>query len=131
MVKYNEQWYKRIKKAPLSPPNWVFGTVWPLLYVMMGISSYLISTDPMCKPYCKELNPFFVQLALNLCWTTVFFKYKQIFWGFIMILAILYYSYLTYIQFKTINQFASMLLIPYMIWLSFAAYLNGYIMIFN
>ena len=131
MVKYNKQWYNKLNKAPLNPPNWIFGIVWPVLYAMMGLSCYLIWTDPACKPYCRELNPFWIQLVLNLCWTTIFFKYKQIFWGFFAILAILYYTYETYKQFVTINPLASVLLVPYMIWLCFAAYLNGYILIAN
>ena len=131
MVKYNASWYKSLKKAPLSPPNWVFGIVWPALYAMMGLSCYLIWTDTKCRPYCNELNPFWIQLALNLCWTTIFFKYKQMYWGFFIILAILIYTLETYKRFMTINPLASYLLIPYLVWITFAGYLNGYILIMN
>ena len=127
----NKKWYKKLKKAPLSPPDWIFGTVWPILYLMLGVSCALIWNDPKCAPYCKQLNPFWIQLVLNLCWTTVFFKYKQIFGGLLMILAILYYTYITYIKFLEINPIASYLLVPYMLWLCFAAYLNGYILFLN
>ena len=127
----NKQWYKKLRKAPLSPPNWVFGTVWPLLYAMMTLSCYLIWTDSKCKPYCNQLNPFWIQLILNLCWTTIFFKYKQVFLGFFAILCILYYTYNTILEFHSLNKLASYLLVPYFVWLCFAAYLNGYILFFN
>lgn len=128
---YNKEWYSKLQKAPFSPPNWIFGVVWPILYIMMGISCFLIWTDPACRPYCNKLNPFAIQLILNLLWTTVFFKYKQIGLAFLMILTILYFTFMTYTKFKTINPLASMLLVPYMIWLTFAAYLNGYILLKN
>ena len=126
-----KQWYTKLKKAPLSPPDWIFGKIWPLLYLMLTVSCVLIWTDPKCKPYCKQLNPFWVQLVFNLCWTTIFFKYKEIRLALLTILIILYYTYNTYMQFLQINPVSSYLLIPYMIWLSFAAYLNTYIVLFN
>ena len=131
MNKSNKSWYNSLKKAPLNPPNWVFGTIWPILYFMMFISCYLIWSDKDCKPYCENLNPFVIQLLLNLLWTTVFFKYKQLHLAFLIICAILYFSYKTYIKFLEINPLASYLLVPYIIWLCFAGYLNFYIISVN
>ena len=120
------EWYGKLKKAPLSPPNWVFGRVWPLLYVMMGMSYALVANDSRC-----QMNPFFIQLILNLGWTTLFFKYKQIYLAFVSILAILYYSFQSFKNFYEISPLASYLLVPYMLWLCFAAYLNGFIILNN
>lgn len=131
MVKYNAKWYSQLKKAPLSPPNWVFGTVWPLLYIMMAVSYALVAKDQRCFVYCTKMNPFIIQIALNLCWTSLFFKYKQIYLAFFAILAILYYSYQSYKNFYEISPLASYLLVPYMMWLCFAAYLNGFIILNN
>jgi tryptophan-rich sensory protein len=130
-MEYNKKWYKKLKKAPLTPPNWIFGTVWPILYLLMFISCFIIWSDETCKPYCNELNPFWIQLLLNLCWTTIFFRYKQLKFAFLTILAILYYTYTTYIKFVKINSVAGYLLLPYFIWLCFAGYLNLYIIYFN
>ena len=71
-------WYKTLKKAPWTPPNYVFGIIWPILYLLMFISAYLIFIDKKCYPFCYALIIFFIQLAINLSWTTIFFKYKLI-----------------------------------------------------
>jgi tryptophan-rich sensory protein len=131
MVKYNARWYAKLKKAPLNPPNWVFGTVWPILYIMLALSYTIVAKDPRCNMYCKYMNPFVIQIFLNLTWTTLFFKYKQIHLAFVSILAILYFSYQSYKGFYEISPLASYLLVPYMLWLCFAAYLNGFIILNN
>jgi tryptophan-rich sensory protein len=125
MAKYNELWYKNLKKSTLTPPNWVFGVVWPVLYVFLGISWFLVYQRN------GELKEFYIQLLLNLIWTRIFFYYKQVELGFVIICAILFFTKKTYTRFLKINAIAAYLLIPYMIWLTFAGYLNGYIMLNN
>ena len=75
---YNKKWYNNINKSPYTPPGWFFGLVWTILYLLMIISFYLIWSNSKCFPYCNVLTIFFLQLAFNLSWTTVFFKYKKI-----------------------------------------------------
>ena len=70
------KWYKKLKQAPWTPPDYVFGIVWPILYLMMSVSLYLTITNKKCKGFCRPLPFFFIQLAFNLIWTTVFFKFK-------------------------------------------------------
>ena len=71
------EWYKKLKKAPWTPPDYVFGIVWSVLYLLMFISAYLIFINKKCFPFCYALTIFVVQLLINLCWTTIFFKYKE------------------------------------------------------
>ena len=73
----NERWYKNLKKAPWSPKPPVFGAVWSVLYIMMAIALYLVWTNKKCYPYCSAIKIFFIQLLLNLIWTTIFFRFKM------------------------------------------------------
>jgi len=127
----NRDWYNNINKSPLTPPNWVFGTVWPILYVLLGISFLKISNNENCKGLCLPLVFFLIQMVLNVSWTTVFFRYKKTKIALIMILVIIGLTYKTYEEMKLIDTTASNLLIPYLVWLSFATYLNGYIVMNN
>ena len=70
-------WYSTLKKAPWTPPNYVFGIIWPILYLLMGISFLIVILDKKCYPYCAPITYFLVQLVLNLSWTTIFFRLKQ------------------------------------------------------
>jgi len=131
MSVYGENWYSSLKKSPLSPPNSVFGKAWAILYLLLTISLVLVWTNPICKPYCTALNFFFIQLFFNLIWTTVFFRLKMTKVALLMILLIIGLTIKTYFDFSKINNVASYLLIPYLIWLCFATYLNAYIVIKN
>ena len=125
------QWYKKLKVAPWNPPDYVFGIVWPILYVLMFISASIIYSDKKCYPYCYPLTIFFVQLGLNLSWTTIFFRLRMINAAFILLLSIFGLTLYTSILFYDINKIASYLLIPYLLWLCVAISLNGYIILYN
>ena len=71
------QWYKTLKKAPWSPPNYIFGIVWPILYALMAISVALVWSNKKCYPYCSPVTFFLLQLAFNLIWTTIFFNWQM------------------------------------------------------
>ena len=124
-------WYKNLNKAPWSPPNYVFGIVWPILYVFMFISIILVYFDKLCFPYCSPVTFFFLQLILNLSWTTIFFKYRQLYMALIVIISIIILTVYTILVFYPINKIASYLLIPYTLWLCLAFSLNMYIVIHN
>lgn len=125
------EWYKKLKVAPWNPPPYVFGIVWPILYVLMFISATLVYIDKKCYPYCYPLTIFFIQLALNLSWTTVFFKYRLLKTALLLIVVIFGLALYTSILFYDINKIASYLLIPYLLWLSVAFSLNLYIILNN
>ncbi len=124
-------WYKDIKKAPWTPPSYVFGIVWTILYILMGVSFMLVFLDNKCYPYCSPLNYFLIQLGLNLMWTTVFFKWRLLQTALVLLFLILLFTYYTYKNFLPINRVAGYLLIPYMLWLCVAISLNSYIVIKN
>ena len=124
------KWYKNLNKSKLSPPGYVFGIVWPILYTMMAISLSLVWNSKKCFPYCSAMTYFFIQLAFNLVWTTLFFKLKKPKLALMDIIVILIFTIITFNEFIKINTTAAYLLVPYIIWLSFATYLNTYI-VFN
>lgn len=128
---YNKIYYNSLKKSPLTPPDYVFGIVWPILYVMMFVSAYLIQSNSKCIGFCTPLVYFTVQLLINLSWTTVFFGLQMRRTAFIMILLIIGFTLLTYTEFIKIEKYAAYLLIPYIAWLGFASYLNYYIIRHN
>ena len=127
----NREWYNNLKKSSLTPPNYLFGIVWPILYSLMGISFYKFINNSNCNLLCNGKKFFFIQLFLNLIWTTLFFKKKQIFYALIDLILIIYFTFLTINEFNKCDIQASNLLIPYLIWLLFAFYLNFYIFINN
>lgn len=115
-------WYATLAKPSFSPPGWVFGPVWILLYFMMGLSFYLILTKKTQNGAAIEL--FLIQLTLNTLWSIIFFGLKNPYWAFLEILFLWTAILLTIIYFYKISKFTAYLLIPYLLWVSFAVYLN-------
>lgn len=117
-------WYTTINKSPLNPPSWVFAPVWTTLFVMMGIAVSIIWLSEKNEARNKALKIFFVQLVLNTLWSIIFFGLKNPALAFVEIIflwvAILY----TIILFRKIDRKASCLLIPYILWVSFASVLT-------
>lgn len=125
-----EWWYPLLNKPAITPPNWVFPVAWGVIYVCMGVSAGLLSDVHMA--YRKPLVWLFVlQLMLNFLWSFSFFYLQSPFMGFVNILlldvAVMLYIFLTY----QMSRASSWLFLPYILWLSFATYLNGYIYIYN
>lgn len=125
------KWYDNLNKAPWTPPGWVFGVVWSILYAFMTLSFFLVWTNKKCFPFCKELVYFFIQLFFNLMWTPIFFEYQMPELALLDLTATYLFTYLTYEQFNKINKFAGLLLIPYLAWLTLAFTLNAYIVLNN
>ena len=127
----DDKWYQNLKKAPWNPKPHVFSIVWTILYIMMSIALYLVWSNKKCYPYCSAIKVFFIQLLLNLIWTTIFFRLKMPILAFIDIIAIIIGVCYTYKEFMAIDKTAGMLLIPYICWLFVAFSLNGYIIVMN
>ena len=130
MNSYDKIWYSKLNKSSLTPPNWVFSVVWPVLYTLLALSFIFTLRNKKCKGLCTPLRFFILQLILNLSWTTIFFKFKMITTALVIINAIIILTFLTYISMIKISKNAAYLLLPYLLWLCFATYLNGYI-VFN
>ena len=126
-----KSWYKKLKKAPWTPPSHVFGIVWSILYTLLFISFFLVWNNKKCFPYCNALTFFLIQLVLNLSWTTVFFKFKMLRIALVSLTLIILFTLLTFKLFLKVNKIAAYLLIPYIAWLFIAASLNLYIVLFN
>lgn len=123
-------WYPTLIKPNFSPPAWLFGPVWVLLYFLMGISLYLIWQNK-AKDNKKSLIIFGIQLILNVFWSFLFFGLKSPLYGLIDILLLLAAIILTIAFSFKISSYAAILLIPYLAWVCFATILNYSIMSLN
>ena len=123
-------WYPRLRKPPGTPPSWVFGPVWTTLYVLMAVSAWLVWRDYAWGARAA-LMIFCAQLALNLAWSGIFFGARQI--GFaLMVIVILWLAILFNIFiFYPLNAAATYLLLPYLLWVTYASYLNCGIWVLN
>ncbi|MEF8847314.1 MAG: TspO/MBR family protein [Candidatus Paceibacterota bacterium] len=122
-------WYTTIEKPVFTPPGWIFGPAWTLLYLLMGVSLYLVWSR--AKTHKKALFVFAVQLVLNTLWSIIFFGLQAPLWGFVEIILLWVAILLTITSFYKINKTAAYLLLPYLAWVSFAAVLNLAIVILN
>ena len=115
--------YNNLVKPPLSPPSWVFSVVWTILFILMGISAYLIYISD--SPYKNNaLKIYIAQLIVNALWTIIFFNLEMYLFAFIWLLFLLMLIILMIISFSKINKTAAYLQIPYLLWVIFAGYLN-------
>jgi len=117
-------WYASLEKPFFNPPNWLFGPVWTLLYILIGISFYLIWTLKTKKSKATVYAIFFSQLALNALWSIVFFGLHSLWGGLIVIMTLLINIGVLIHYFNRLKPLASYLLIPYLAWVSFATCLN-------
>ena len=125
-------WYESINKPSFNPPNWVFGPVWTILYVLMGISAYLIYSKGIKKKEVKLAFIIFgIQLVLNTLWSILFFGLTSPLFGLICIIFLWLFIVLIMKLFYKLDKKAAYLLIPYILWVSFATILNYYIFILN
>lgn len=125
-------WYETLNKPVFSPPNFIFGPVWTSLYFLMGISAFLVWEKGLHKKIVKNaLMYFLIQLALNFFWSAIFFGLHLPLLAFVDIIALWIFILITIIKFTKISKTASYLLIPYLLWVSFAALLNLSIVLLN
>lgn len=117
--------YQALNQPPLSPPGWVFPIVWTILYLLMGYASYrILISDAEPAAIKKALTFYGIQLALNFLWPILFFGFQWYWAAFILLLALWVFLYLTMYLFGQIDDTAENLLIPYLLWVTFAGYLN-------
>lgn len=114
-----------LTKPPLSPPGWLFPVVWTILYTFMGISAYIIKTsDASTEQIDDALMIYRYQLIVNFLWSIFFFNFQWYFFSFIWILLLWVLIILMIRSFDKISKTAAYLNIPYLLWVTFAAYLN-------
>lgn len=117
--------YDTLVKPPLSPSGIVFPIVWTILFILMGISVYLIRNDK------KSVKLYFLQLLVNALWTPIFFYFKAYLLAFIWLVILFILVVIMLDRFKEVNKISVYLNIPYVIWLLFALYLNAGIFLLN
>lgn len=118
-------WYLTLNKPSFNPPNWLFAPVWTVLYILMGIAAGWVWGKGFHHKYVKTgLYHFGFQLLLNALWSIVFFGLKSPFYALWIILALLIMLVLTIKWFKVVSKVAAILLVPYLLWVCFAALLN-------
>jgi len=118
-------WYAGLAKPVFNPPAWLFGPVWTLLYILMGISLFLIWRSSRGRTRDKGILIFAIQLVLNFSWTFIFFQFRLAGWALIE-LSMVWISILVMILFFfRISKTAALLQIPYLCWVTFASILNG------
>jgi tryptophan-rich sensory protein len=121
-------WYAAANKPSFNPPDWIFAPMWTTLYILMGFALYLVWNKPGSEPGKKRaLRWFAVQMILNFCWSFIFFYAKQPGWALVEIVAMWIAILFTIMSFSKISRPAAWLLVPYILWVSFATVLNFYI----
>jgi len=119
-------WYSTIEKPAFTPPGWVFGPVWTILYLLMGVAAFLVWQKGLGGTAVKiALVWFLVQLALNASWTPVFFGLHRPDLALIVIVLLWAAVAVTIVRFLRVSRPAALLLIPYLLWVSFATVLNA------
>ncbi len=117
--------FAQVNKPPLSPPGWLFPVVWTILYTLMGIASYLVYTaDIDSETKAKALSVYGYQLVVNFLWPVFFFSFGWYLFSFFWLLLLWVLVIWNIRLFAEISKPAAYLLVPYLIWLTFAAYLN-------
>ncbi|WP_291868686.1 TspO/MBR family protein [Maribacter sp.] len=118
-------WYITLNKPVFNPPNWLFAPVWSILYVLMGVAAGLVWAKGFYHLWVKTaLYHFGFQLLLNALWSIVFFGLKEPLGALFIIIALLVMLTFTFKWFKVVNKTAAYMLIPYILWVSFATLLN-------
>lgn len=124
--------YRVINQPPLSPPGWLFPIVWTILYVLMGEASFRVLTsgaDP--KQVKKALTAYAVQLGINFLWPLVFFGGQMYLAAFFVLIGLWIAIFVTLRRFAAIDETAGDLIIPYILWVTFAGYLNLGVFLLN
>ncbi len=119
-------WFVTLNKPYFNPPSWLFAPVWTTLYILMGISFFLIWKNKIADDYLKKkgISFYFVQLLLNFFWSVIFFYYRQPGWAFAEILILFLMIIVTTFYFYKISKTAGWLMLPYLLWVCFASVLN-------
>ena len=118
----DDVWYQALIKSPLNPPGYVFGIVWPILYLLMSISAF--------RTFNETKNLFLIQLLFNALWSWLFFAFQMPLVALLNIWLLIYLNIKINLKMFYIDKLSGLLFIPYVLWLFFASYLNLFI-VFN
>ncbi len=119
------EWYRGLVKPGFNPPDWLFGVVWPVLYLLMAVAAWRIWCDGSWREHRIALSLFILQLALNGLWTPLFFGLRRMDLALLDIALLWIVLLLTIVRFWRTSRLAGALLLPYLAWISFALVLNA------
>ena len=125
---FKEPWYSELNLASFNPPSWIFAPVWTTLYIFMTVAVWNIWNRFKSK---KILKIYFIHLFFNASWSVVFFGFHQIFLAFIILILILIFIIYLMILYYKLNKLSFYLMVPYLLWSSYALVLNFFIIILN
>ncbi|WP_110686476.1 TspO/MBR family protein [Salinicola aestuarinus] len=124
-------WYAALEKPPLTPPNWLFPTAWTLLYLAMAVAAWRVTRVAPVAERRRALTPFVAQLLANALWSILFFGLNWMVVGLLDLLALWGLIVWTLMTFRRYSTLAFALMLPYLVWVSFAAYLNAALLVLN
>uniref|UniRef100_A0A7V3PSL4 Tryptophan-rich sensory protein n=1 Tax=candidate division WOR-3 bacterium TaxID=2052148 RepID=A0A7V3PSL4_UNCW3 len=124
-------WFVNLNKPVFNPPNWLFAPAWTVLYILMGIAFYLVWQQGYAPNMRLAFVVFAIQLLLNLLWSALFFGLRNPLLGFVDIVLLWIFILVNIILFYRLERVAGLLLIPYILWVTFASVLNLSILILN
>ncbi len=125
-------WYSTLSKPWWSPPNWLFGPVWTTLYLLMGVALFLVWREGWHRRDVRfAILIFGVQLVISLLWSVAFFSFHSLFGSFIIVMLLWLAILANIIAFLIISKWAGFLLVPYIVWVSIASYLNYSVYLLN
>lgn len=118
--------YSAVQKPPLSPPAWVFTVVWTILYVLMAVSFAIVYTKRKNEPMMRRnaLNVYALNLFFNFFWSIIFFDFNAYLLAFVWLLLLWFVIFVMFLNYYRTNKTAGLLLLPYLVWVTFAGYLN-------
>lgn len=125
-----DSWYQFLAKPPLTPPDWIFGPVWTLLYALMGIATYLVWRGAHPKKW-RAIGLFLAHLIVNAAWSIIYFGEQSILGALAVIILLDVLVIWIILRYWNISKTAAYLLIPYLLWILFATYLNAGILFLN
>lgn len=125
------EWYASLNKPSWQPPSWLFGPVWTTLYILMAVAAWLVWRRAGWSDGSTALTLFFVQLALNLAWSGIFFALRSPGWALVEIVVLWLAILATTVLFFRHSTWAGALMVPYLLWVTFAAALNTAIVRLN
>lgn len=124
--------FQTVKKPPLSPPGWLFPVVWTILYTFMGVASYpVLTSEGTMEEKSQSISVYFYQLLVNFLWSTWFFNLQWYVFAFFWLILLWVLIFVTLVRFYRLSKPAGYLMIPYLLWVTFAGYLNLGIALLN
>ena len=128
-IKFKEPWYSLLNKLTFNPPDWIFGPVWTSLYLMMTVAIWLYwHTNNKDK---NTVNIYFIHLIFNTTWSVVFFVFHNMVLALVVLIILIVLIINLILRFKRVKMLSAYLMIPYLLWCSFALILNTSLIILN